>query len=55
MFYNYRPEPRVQIESVEVAGEFYNMILDIQDVEIALQRICDEKDLDEVIITELSL
>jgi len=55
MFYNYRPEPRVQIESSEVAEEFYNMILDIQDVELALQRICDEKDLDEVIITELSL
>jgi len=55
MFYNYRPEPRVQIESVEVAGEFYNVILDIQDVELALQRICEEKKLDVVIITELSL
>jgi len=55
MFYNYRPEPRVQIESVEVAGEFYNVILDTQDVEVALQRICEDKKLDVVIITELSL
>lgn len=55
MFYNYRPEPRVQIESVEVAEEFYSMILDIQDVELALQRICKEKKLDVVIITEMSL
>jgi len=55
MFYNYRPQPSVQIISSEVAEEFYNAIIDIQDVELALQRICYEKDLDEVIITELSL
>lgn len=55
MFYNYRPEPMVQTESVGVAEEFYNAILDIQDVELALQRICEEKKLDVVIITEMSL
>lgn len=55
MFYSYMPEPGIQLESAEVAEEFYKMILDIQDVEVALQRICEEKKLDVVIITELSL
>jgi len=55
MFYSYRPEPGIQLESAEVAEEFYKMILDIQDVEVAFQRICEEKKLDVVIITELSL
>lgn len=55
MFYNYRPDPRVQITSTEVAKDFYSAIVDIQDVELALQRICEEKKLDVVVITELSL
>ncbi len=55
MFYNYRPDTRVQIISTEVAQDFYNAIVDIQDVELALQRICEEKELDVVVITELSL
>ncbi len=55
MFYSYRPEPGIQLESAEVAEEFYKMILDIQAVEVAFQRICEEKKLDVVIITELSL
>lgn len=55
MFYNYRPDPRVQIISTEVAQDFYNAIVNIQDVELALQRICEGKELDVVVITELSL
>ncbi|MEG1285265.1 MAG: hypothetical protein RSD22_05985 [Romboutsia sp.] len=55
MFYNYRPQPNLQIISTEIAEDFYNVILELQDVELALQRICEEKDLDVVVITELSL
>ncbi|MEG2412846.1 MAG: hypothetical protein RSA29_14260 [Clostridium sp.] len=54
MFYNFRPEPRIQIVAAEVAKDFYNTVLKVQDVEVALQRICEEKDLDVVVITELS-
>lgn len=55
MFFSYRPITPVQLKSVSIADEFYNAILDIQDVELALQQLCENKELDVVVITELSL
>ncbi|WP_346905988.1 hypothetical protein [Clostridium sp.] len=55
MFFSYRPLTPVQLKSASIAHEFYNTILNIQDVELSLQQICKDKDLDIVVITELSL